>query len=243
MPRSLYFEKHKMIVGRIGEEPHVEFMTTYGIKPRKPQQPELTRHISLKDDLKWREVQNLQKVMSGADFWSEFPEPGLRLITAEVKAGTEPQRIDLLYLRTDGGVLPCELKVGGTELDTHGQLIRYISDLSAQPISKDWVISRRREYLDRKYHDNDKREQNVRIDLFKFEEQIEAVSEFRLVSKTGIMMDEGFPSALVTAVRFLNRECALAIRLIQLDAFVTDDWTLDAEEYVMRLDLNEIPSA
>ena len=33
------------------------------------------------------------------------------------------------YLRQDGAIIPCELKIGGNSKDSHGQLIRYIAAL------------------------------------------------------------------------------------------------------------------
>ena len=68
----------------------------------------------------------------GANIWPDFPEKGYRLVGVEFKAGDEEQRVDILYIRDDGALLPCELKIGGTSRDTHGQLIRYIADLQFQ---------------------------------------------------------------------------------------------------------------
>jgi len=82
----------------------------------------------LKTDLAWQEVQNLQRIFRGAEIWQNFPVEGLKFVFAELQPGDEDQRIDLLYLRDDGG----------TSLDTHGQLIRSIADLNYQSIDIDW---------------------------------------------------------------------------------------------------------
>jgi hypothetical protein len=187
-------------------------------------------------------VQNLQKVLRYADFWDNFPESGLRLITAEVKAGVEPQRIDLLYLRSDGIIIPCELKVGGQELDSHGQLIRYIADLSGQSITREWVCAKRRDYLARVHCARPQSEQNIKIDLSVFEEKIAPIpdADFKISNGTGIIMDEGFPRPLVSAVRYLNTAYQMAIRLIELKAFVEDTWNPALEEFIMRIDLHEL---
>jgi hypothetical protein len=242
MPKSLYFQKQRIKVGTTAGAARDEIFTTYGVQARVPQHKEIRKRISLRNDLEWREVQDLQELMKEADFWESFPEPGLRLVTAEVKAGDEPQRIDLLYLRDDGGIIPCELKVGGTDLDTHGQLLRYMADLSNQAVSREWVITQRRHYLARKNKDRADAAQNIRSELMQFEARIGAISNdaFRLLD-IGIIVDEGFPQAMISAVAFLNRRSELSLRLIRLDTYVADDWTLDTEEYVMRIDLNEIP--
>lgn len=241
MPHSLYFENHRFLRGGLlGEEEQVEFQLHYGIRHRTEPPPELPMRISLKSDLLWREVENLQRVMRGADLWTEFPEPDLRLISAEVRAGDEDQRIDLLYLRQDGGILPCELKVGGRSRDTHGQLIRYIADLNRQTIDREWVTALRRNYLVRKYSGELNAEQNVLVDLREFIQEIADIPAFQLLDRTGIIIDEGFAPALVTAVRYLNNSCGFSIRMIRADAHVANDWRLDGGEWIMRLDFNEV---
>ena len=118
-------------------DPPPPLETSYGIQPYDDKYwndyHTLRRKISLKD-LGWEEVNHFQRLIKGADLWETFPAVGLTLVDAEFKGGDENQRIDLLYLRNDGGLLPCELKIGGTAKDSHGQLIRYMADLSFQTL-------------------------------------------------------------------------------------------------------------
>lgn len=127
--RGLYFRKETFIIGPSRREAKPVSQYLFGVQPRAGQCLAYAQPISLKHDLKWGESRHLQDVLIKADFWAGFPEEGLRLITAETKPGGGRQRVDLLFLRDDGGVIPCELKLGGRGLDTHGQLIRYIADL------------------------------------------------------------------------------------------------------------------
>ena len=73
--------------------------------------------------------------------------------------------------------------------------------------------------------------QDIQIDLSEFEERIATIDEpqYRLLAKTRIILDEGFPSSMPGAVGFLNWECGMSIRLLRLDMYVANDWTLGAE--------------
>jgi hypothetical protein len=123
---------------------------TFGLRPsvlNKKDYARMKRRISLKKDLGWRENEELRQVIRKGDIWSYFPAKNYTLVGVEFEPGDEKQRIDILYIRDDGGILPCELKIGGTSLDTHGQLIRYIADLSCQDINLDWVQKANEKFL------------------------------------------------------------------------------------------------
>jgi hypothetical protein len=149
MPSTLYFLKDDALSGFTGFAAKSWALKPDG-KATYDDYAALTRKIGLKADFGWREVQNLQRVFSEAGIWTDFPAAGLKFVTAETKSGDEDQRIDILYLRDDDGLYPCELKIGGHSRDTHGQLIRYISDLHYQKVDRDWIISQRLEYIKRK---------------------------------------------------------------------------------------------
>jgi len=218
---------------------------TFGVKPYADKDlywgdyGRMSRRISLKGDLGWREVEHLQNILRKADIWADFPTKGYTLVNAEFKAGDEEQRIDILYIRDDGALLPCELKIGGESKDAHGQLIRYIADLHFQKLDLAWVRAQHERFLDsitdpmaRGLHEN------------KFNDFIttNAVSDrfVRILPRTGILIDEGFPSQCLKAVRYLNGNCGFAIRLIQLDAYVLDDWDSSKTDYMYRVDFTDV---
>jgi hypothetical protein len=195
----------------------------------------------LKADLNWAEVKDLQQMFSGAGIWDNFPVQGLRFICAELKAGDEDQRIDLLYLRNDGGLYPCELKIGGESKDSHGQLIRYIADLSYQVIDAEWLKTKIVEYLLRK---KVVREQDHLIEKQSLEEYLTnnhiTDRHLRLINNAGLIIDENFPPQMLQAVRYLNEHCGFSIRLLQIEAFVAEDWKPELPFYLVRIELTEI---
>lgn len=201
----------------------------------------LTKKISLKTDFGWREVQNLQRVFCGADIWRNFPAEGLKFICAETKDGDEDQRVDVLYLRDDGGLYPCELKLGGESLDTHGQLIRYIADLSYQQVDRQWIVDQRIAYQKRTGI-NDEREHRIEeASLIRYFADLKIDDRHvRLIRNAGIIVDESFKPQMLKAVRYLNEHCGFSIRLLRLDTFVSETWEPGHAMYLARIDLVEI---
>jgi len=178
--------------------------------------------------------------MRRADIWTDFPARGYSLVNAEFKAGDEDQRIDLLYLRVDGALLPCELKLGGSNnKDAHGQLIRYIADLYYQKIDLAWLRTEHKKFID---SITDSLAQQLHADkLENFLEKHRIEDRFlRILPQTGILMDIEFPSQLLKAVRYLNGYCGFAIRLLQIEAFVDDQWKPESVDYMFRLDFVDV---
>ena len=201
----------------------------------------LTKKISLKEDFGWREVQNLQTVFCLADIWENFPVEGLKFISAETQAGDEEQRVDILYLREDGGLYPCELKLGGQSRDTHGQLIRYIADLSYQNVDRRWIIDQRIAHLKRRGNNNEhehQQEENSLINYFDAHHINDR--HVRLLRNSGIIVDESFKPQMLKAVRYLNEFCGFSIRLLRLDTYVADNWQSGLSQYLARIDLIEV---
>jgi hypothetical protein len=199
----------------------------------------MKRRTSLKNDFGWKEVAHLQNFVRKADIWSDFPAKGMTLVNAEFKGGDEDQRIDLLYMRTDGALLPCELKIGGENRDSHGQLIRYISDLYFQKIDLDWAKNQNQHLLDRIA---DGTARTVHAGKF---EQFVAVNGIedrfvRILPQTGILMDEAFTPQLLKAIRYLNGYCGFSIRLLEIDAFVEHGWTQESQDFKFRLDFVDV---
>lgn len=226
---GLYFIKDPNIGPILGTKPYDERHTE---KYRSLSQP-----ISLSAKLGWSEVKHVQAMLRKSDLWDDLPFRDATLVRHEFKAGLEDQRIDLLFLRADRTLYPCELKIRGKSKDTHGQLLRYVADLHYGP---KWTVGKVREHhaaytngletplsglspeagsatlattqrvLDDKFHEFLARHQLQEGD---------AVGLYR----GGALIDEEFPAQLMTAVRFLNAECRLDIRLLKLAAFTEGD--------------------
>ena len=231
--KSLYFIK----------DPNMPFDIMFGIEPSALQEDpaeyaRMKRRISLKDDLDWREG-HLQQVLRRANIWPDFPAKRYTLVGVEFKAGDEEQRVDILYMRDDGALLPCELKIGGTSLDTHGQLIRYIADLQFQDISFNWVRDYHEKFLNTI---SDEATKSIHSEGFgKFLESNDIKDRFiRILPRTGIIMDEDFKPQLLKAVRYMNEYCGFSIRLIQIEAFVDDNWHSHMTQYKFRIDFTDV---
>lgn len=240
MATTLFIRKDDAFTGRTGFDAKL-----IGIHPGEERSAgkfaSLSRKISLKDDFEWREVQNLQAVFCLADIWENFPVEGLKFISAETQAGDEDQRVDILYLRNDGGLYPCELKLGGQSRDTHGQLIRYIADLSYQNVNRQWIIDQRIAHLRRKGNNSEREHQQEEEALTKyFEDHHIDDRHVRVLRNSGIIVDEIFKPQMLKAVRYLNEFCGFSIRLLRLDTYVAENWQSGLSQYLARIDLIEV---
>lgn len=199
----------------------------------------MDRKVSLKHDLGWGEVEHLQRTIRQASLWHGFPAEGLALVRAEFKGGDEDQRIDLLYLRDAGALVPCELKIGGVAKDAHGQLIRYLADLHFQHPDMAWVHARHDEFLATIENGASRREhQNTFIEFV----QKAGISDrhVRTLPRTGILIDEGFPPQLKKAVRHLNDNYGFSIQMLELRTFTSDDWAPGTWMDMFRIDFVEV---
>ena len=233
--KSLYFIK----------DPNMPLDIMFGIEPSAlcadpAEYARLKRRIKLKDDLDWQE-DLLKRVLHRANIWPDFPSKHYTLVGVEFKAGDEEQRVDMLYIRDDGALLPCELKIGETlrSLDTHGQLIRYIADLQFQDINLNWVRNYHKKFLDTF---SDEATKSIHSEGFeKFLNSNGIKDRFvRILPRTGIIMDEGFKPQLLKAIRYLNEYCGFSIRLIQIEAFVDDNWNSHMTQYKFRMDFTDV---
>jgi hypothetical protein len=230
------------VIGTLFFSKDNSFGTSFRTKPKADRWNDyynLTRRIGLKRDLQWRETDQLQNVLRFSDIWEDFPAIGLTLIDAELKGGDEDQRIDLLYLRNDGGVLPCELKIGGDAKDSHGQLIRYMADLRFQTLDMAFLSKRHQHFLG---YLTDQVAKDVHALKFNEFLSANAISDkiIRLLPRSGILIDEDFPSQLIKAVRYLNNECGFSIRLLKAVPYVADTWKPDDAEFIMRLEFYDV---
>ena len=197
----------------------------------------LQHRIGLKKDLGWRE-KHLKHLLRQGNIWQDFPTKGYTLVGAEFEPGDEKQRVDILYIRNDGGLLPCELKIGGESLDPHGQLIRYIADLHFQEVNLTWVKQYHQKFLCKISDQSAEHVQHYTFDKFIADNGIEEQS-VHILPKAGIIMDEAFKPQLLKAVRYLN-DCGYSIRLIQIETFVADDWNEEMKDYRFRIDFTDV---
>ena len=226
MSNSLYFRKDPagLSCSRIPNNKHLK---EYALMNRK---------INLKKDLKWRETQ-LQMFLRKSDIWEDFPVVGLTLVSAEIKKSRNDQSIDLLYLRQDGALIPCELKIGGSSKDSHGQLIRYIADLHFQnPV--DLLKDNRKKFVNWL---DDPIAQRIHKKKFNDFMSVNGIDEkfIRILPRSGLLMDEEFQRYLFKAVIYLNEVCGFSIRMIQIKAYVKGSWSQDDTSYLFRVDFEE----
>lgn len=232
MPRSIYY--HKGTGGTQG--------ASFGMKPYDrdwTKYHQLKKNIGLKQDLGWKETSQLQSLIQAADMWHDFPASGLTLVSAEVRPGDENQRVDLLYLREDGGLFPAELKIGGTSKDTVGQLLRYVADLHFQDVTLDFLEQKRERHLERVSHKSMRATLEKKYTDFISKNQLED-RFIRLLPKQGLLLDEEFPPPLLKTVRYLNDTAGFSILLIKIEAFVCETWTPELDKFIMRLDFTPI---
>ena len=203
-----------------------------------PTHLELQQQVSFAQ-LGWSETSHVQPLLRAAAVWEDFPAVGYKLVRSEFKAGDEDQRLDLLYLRDDGALLPCELKIGGRERDTVGQLLRYIADLSFQTIDLDWLCAQHDElikslgYIDA-VHDNIRGGFKQFLTKHRIENR-----QVRFLPRAGLIIDEAFPSQLRKTIRYLNEYCGFTIRTLQMNTFVDPESCIHPHlgNYLFRIDL------
>ncbi len=147
--------------------------------------------------------------------------------------------MDLIYLRNDGGIIPCEIKITGKSFDTHGQLIRYIADLSEKQPDYEWLIKTHGKF-NKKYHDKSTIKINE-IALKRFlKNQSILQKDIKFVNKTGIIIDVDFKPQVLQAVKYLNNTCDWSIRLIQIITYTEQNTKPTDKEIFARIDFVDI---
>ena len=215
--------------------------TYFGIKPYKdelqPDYDNLDKEIKLKDDLEWGEDEHFQNLLRKADIWSDYLIDGLTIVEAEFKIYEQDQRVDILYLDNNGLLIPCELKVSGDKKDTHGQLIRYMSDICSANTNMDFVKAKFEQFLQKFSEKEIRKLHEKKLNEFIKTHKITKISTspFR-----GIIIDNGFRPQLKKAVEHLNNKCNFDITLIKVTAKVNNSWAKSADEYLFRLDFSQI---
>lgn len=209
-----------------------------GIRPYSESKRELYENldtpVNLKDDLNWKEVRDLLAIIRGADMWDDFPIAGHTLIAADQKFGQKNQRLDLLYMNTSAELIAGELKIGGTETDTHGQLIRYIADIQQEEISWDWIYEQRNKYLRRLPEITS----DIESEKFeRFRNRMAPSIKPRFNANKGFILDEFFKSPLTTSLEFLRVTASLDFRAIKISAFGEPDLTFTDPRIYLRLEI------
>ena len=196
----------------------------------------MSREISLKKDLDWKERTNIQNIIVKADIWDNFPFNNTTLIAAEIVLDEYNQRVDLMYLTNSGGVLLCELKIGGSSKDVVGQLLRYIAEMSTIDMNLDWIRSKvsrfnnvslnNLEYLSNLHcrklekfiRDNDI--QNVNLDWYH-----------------GVFIDENPDKRALLALKFLNDNSDFSFQAYSIQMLTTEDWHKDKEVQYIKMNI------
>jgi hypothetical protein len=198
----------------------------------------LSRQVEF-DQLGWGEATHVQPLLRAAAVWEDFPEVGFKLVRSEFKAGEENQRLDLLYLRNDGFLLPCELKIGGKEYDTVGQLLRYIADLHFQAVDLEWLRRQHGELIKSLgYVDLVNEKIRAAFEQFLSKNRI-GTRQVSFLPRAGLIIDEAFPSQLQKTIRYLNEYCGFTIRTLQMKTFVDNDCCIhpNSGNYLFRVDI------
>lgn len=215
----------------------------FGIKPYEEKYQSdydsLDREISLKEDLNWEEVKDLQNLLRKSDIWTNFPLDNITLIDAEFKIAEQEQRLDLLYLQSDGLLVPFELKIAGTSTNTHGQLIRYISDLYSirNSIDLDYVKNKAEQFADKFLSDTTIKEHKQKTEEFITAHKINTIS---VKPNKGFIIDTNFKPQLAKAINHLNDHCSFDLNSIKISTKVDQNWSPMMDEYFFKIEFQQI---
>jgi len=197
----------------------------------------MQRIVSLTHDVGWDEAK-LQMVLRRSGIFEGFPLPDAALVRAEFKPGAIDQRIDLLLLSTSGELVASELKIHGDYPDSHGQLLRYVADLTYNSWDLDRVRKAHAAYLGTITD-------SVASDLTsrQFDDFVEThsipTSGPLPVRPGGVIIDVDFKAGTLAAVRYLNQR-GFKIDLLRVRARVANDWSATSDDRWMRLDFEDV---
>ena len=210
--------------------------------------------VSLKNDFKWYERYDLENIIEKFGILEGIPTNEYFLINYEYWTGN--QYVDLLFLRNDGKVIPCEIKIGSKSKDAHGQLIRYMSSLAKEKINKQWVNDTLESYLKKiakriKKKDNSEKIKDLLITGLpivtireNFKDFIlnnkDKIKSYNFLHKSGLIIDEDFTPQLENAVNYLNNRCKFSIKLFKITTFVQDGFNINEEkDYLYKLEIDK----
>lgn len=189
---------------------------------------DLTKEGKL-DDIHFNE-KNWQDTMIFLDNEDTFPAKNLCLISAEVSNESSLQRVDLLYLRSDGKILPAEIKVSDNGRDVHGQLIRYMAGFSKDKFSIEKITDMAKNKLKQNLANLEDFIDKHRIDD-------ESIS---ILETTGLVICEKFHNDTITAIRYLNEKTQIDIKMFDIDLIVSHKWEKNDDKFIFKIELNEV---
>ncbi|MBD3276684.1 MAG: hypothetical protein GF388_00135 [Candidatus Aegiribacteria sp.] len=228
--KTLYFYKDRGIPMGIGIKPAFD--------EDKPVYDSLNRKLSIQSDLCWHERRDMQNVIAKADFWGGFPFDDCQLVAAEIYLEIFMQRIDFLYLTNEGKVQVCELKLGGKEKDTVGQLFRYIEELSYHNIDLNWIKSKAAKY------------RAVSVDSFKFKFDRHCkklityihendITSIELDECTAAIIDEDPDHRALLGAQGANR-MGKDIHVYSMEMLSSDNWALSDDVQYLKLNIRHV---
>ncbi len=171
-----------------------------------------------------------QDIMIFFDNYSNFPAKNLCIISAEESNEDSQQRVDLLYLRSDGKILPAEIKISDNGIDAHGQLIRYMAGFDQDEFSVDSILKTARKKVP----------ENIKIIEEFIKEHDITDKKVMALETTGLLICEKFHKDTITAIRYLNEKTNIDIKMFDIDIFVSDKWDISLDKFLFKAELNEI---
>jgi len=198
----------------------------------------MSRRFCPKALLGWDEIHFINQIIRRSGFWGPFfGGPGIAL-ARETK--TDLSRIDFIFIHPDGLVVPCEVKVAGSSRDVHGQLLRYLAELSFSEISPDYVLTMARDFIG-SFTDGASRGLHGRTIAEFLDEHGTLGKEIRCDGKTGVILDTEYDPSTLLSVDLLNRS-GFSISAFELAFFCRDPADLAPgaafESELFRMDLN-----
>lgn len=189
---------------------------------------ELSKKASLRDicfnEKKW------QDIMVYFDRSYNFPAKNLCLVSIEESNDNSMQRVDLLYLRSDGRVIPAEIKISDNGKDVHGQIIRYMAGFAEDEFDIASIIQKAKNKIP----------SNIKTIMSFIDNNNLHNKKIVPIDTSGILICENYHIDTITAIRYLNEKTNLDIKMFDIDLLVASNWNKDTERFIFKIQLNEV---
>lgn len=163
-------------------------------------------------------------------FDSSFFSENLCLVSVEQSNEGSDQKVDLLYLQSDGKILPAEIKTSNNGRDVHGQIIRYIAGFHGENFTIDKILKMAKRKIP----------ENIgNINDFIKKNNINE-NKIELLEKTGLVICENFHNDTTIAIKYLKEIASINIKMFRIELFVEEEWDKEINRFIYRIDLNEI---
>jgi hypothetical protein len=197
----------------------------------------MARRFCPKAELGWDEVKFIHQIIRRSGFWGPFfSGPGIALAR---EAPTDLSRIDFIFVHPDGLVVPCEVKIAGSSRDVHGQLLRYLAELSSSAIVADSVLSLARDFVG-SFTDAVSRGIHGRQIAEFLDAHGTLAATLRCDGKTGVILDTEYDPSTLLSVDLINRQ-GFSVSAYELAFFCRDPADLGPgaplESGLFRMDL------